>query len=380
MTHRVVILGAGFGGLELATTLSERAADDVTVTVIDQSDCFVFGFSKLEVMFGHTSTESVRAYYREIDKPSVEFRQEVVTAIDPAARRVSTYAGEYEADVLVVALGADLDPSATPGLVEHGHEFYSVEGAERLADVLPTFSSGHAVVGVVSAPYKCPPAPSEAAFLLHDFLTERGVRDAVDITVVSPLGTPVPVSAETSEAILKGFAERDITYVGGDGIRTVEPGQVTLRSGGTRPCDLLLGVPQHVVPPVVAAAGLTENGWVPVRSENLATRFPGVYAMGDVASAPVPRAGVFAENAATAVADDIIAGIRGSAAVPYDGAGSCYIEFGGGRVARVDATFITAGGPTAPFTPPSPALAEEKERFAATRLHRWFGRPAPPTE
>jgi sulfide:quinone oxidoreductase len=377
LTTRVVILGAGFGGLELATRLSERAAADVAVTLIDKSDSFVFGFSKLEVMFGRASVNGVRAYYREISKPSVEIRHEVVTTIDPLQRRVSTDRATYDADILVIALGADLDPSATPGLVEFGYEFYSVEGAAQLADLLPTVTSGHVVIGVVSAPYKCPPAPSEAAFLLHDFLTERGVRNAVDITVISPLGTPVPVSAETSEAILDGFAKRGITYIGGEGIRSVERGRLTLRSGGTQPCDLLLGVPRHTVPPVVAAAGLTEDGWVPVNPANLATRFPHVYAMGDVASAPVPRAGVFAENAAKAVAGDIIAGLRGGASSPYDGAGACYIEFGAGQVARVDATFITAGGPTAPFTPPSLAMAEEKERFAATRLHRWFGRSAP---
>jgi sulfide:quinone oxidoreductase len=374
MTTRVVILGAGFGGLELATLLSDRVADEVAVTLIDQSDSFVFGFSKLDVMFGRARPDDVRAYYGEINKKSVDVRQEVVTAIDPVARRVRTDVAEHEADLLVIALGADLDPAATPGLVEFGNEFYSVAGAARLGELLPRVTAGHVVVGVVSAPYKCPPAPSEAAFLLHDYFTERGVRDHVDITVVSPLGTPVPVSAATSQAILDGFAERAITYIGGDGISAVERGQVTLHSGPTRPCDLLLGVPQHLVPPVVAAAGMTEDGWVPVNPANLATRFPGVYALGDVASAPVPRAGVFAENAAKAVADDIVAVLKGGTSSPYDGAGSCYIEFGGGRVARVDATFLTAGGPTAPFTPPSSALAKEKDMFAATRLQRWFGR------
>ena len=373
MTTRVVILGAGFAGLELATLLSERVPTDVAVTLIDQSDSFVFGFAKFDVMFGRASADSVRSHYRQIHKPSVDYRQEVVTRIDPVARRVTTDAGDYTADILVIALGADLDPSATPGLVENGYEFYSVAGAARLAEVLPTVTSGHVVIGVAGTPYKCPPAPSEAAFLLHDFLTHRGVRDAVDITVISPLGTPVPVSAEMSQAILDGFAERGITYVGGEGIGSVQPGQVTLHSGRTYPCDLLLGVPRHTAPSAVTDAGLTEDGWIPVNSTNLSTRFPNVYALGDVASAPVPRAGVFAENAAKAVADDIVAGLGGGIPTPYDGAGTCHIEFGGGLVGRVDANFLTAGGLTAPFTPPSREIAQEKERSAATRLNRWFG-------
>ena len=130
---RVVILGAGFGGLELATSLSEGLGDDVDVTLIDRSDAFVFGFSKLDVMFGRTTLDAVRLPYRQIARPGVRFLQQTVTAIDPEARSVTTDGGVHEADVLVVALGADYDFDATPGLAEGGNEFYSVAGAERLA-------------------------------------------------------------------------------------------------------------------------------------------------------------------------------------------------------------------------------------------------------
>jgi sulfide:quinone oxidoreductase len=99
-----------------------------------------------------------------------------------------------------------------------------------------------------------------------------------------------------------------------------------------------------------------------------------VYALGDCADAPVPRAGVFAETAARAVADDIAAKIYGSEAiVPYDGKGSCYIEFGGGLVGKVDADLLSGPSPTAPFLAPSQELAIEKHRFASTRRQRWFG-------
>ena len=170
MNTRVLVLGAGFGGLELATTMSEALGGDVDVTLIDKNDAFVFGYSKLDVMFGRTAPEAVRLHYRDIAKPGVHFLQQTVTAIDPEARRVTTDGGGHEADFLIVALGADYDLDATPGLAEGGNEFYSVEGAERLREVLPTFSQGRAIVGVCGAPFKCPPAPSEAALLLHDYL------------------------------------------------------------------------------------------------------------------------------------------------------------------------------------------------------------------
>ena len=121
---------------------------------------------------------------------------------------MSTDGGQYEADILVVALGADYDLDATPGLAEGGNEFYSVAGAERMRELLPGFSEGRAVIGVCGAPFKCPPAPSEAALLLHDHLSERGVRDACEITLLMPLPSPVPPSPGTSEALLEAFAER----------------------------------------------------------------------------------------------------------------------------------------------------------------------------
>src|SRR6476659_426166 len=129
MKQRVLILGAGFGGLELATRLSEPIPDAVDVTLIDRNDAFVFGFSKLEVMMGRKTADASRLPYREIRKPSVEFRQETVTAIDPVTRRVTTDAGSYDADFLVVALGADYDMDATPGLAEGGFEYYTIPGA-----------------------------------------------------------------------------------------------------------------------------------------------------------------------------------------------------------------------------------------------------------
>jgi len=133
MSKRIVVLGAGFGGLELCTVLSEALGDEVDVTLIDQCEAFVFGFSKLDVMFGRTTPEAVRLPYRDIVKPGVRLVRETVTAIDPEARRVRTDAGEHEADVLVIALGASYEMDATPGLAEGGNEFYSVAGAQRLA-------------------------------------------------------------------------------------------------------------------------------------------------------------------------------------------------------------------------------------------------------
>jgi sulfide:quinone oxidoreductase len=376
MKLRVVVLGAGFGGLELSAMLSEALPGRLDLTLIDKNDSFIFGFSKLDVMFGRKTPDAVRVAYRGIEKPGVVFRQEAITAIDPEARRVTTDGGSYEADVLVVALGADYDPGATPGLAEGGNEFYSVPGAERLRDVLPAFSTGRAIVGVASTPFKCPPAPSEAALLLHDYLTDRGVRDACDISLVMPFGIPIPPSPETSQALLGAFAERGITFVPNRLVRELDParGVAILDDESEMPYELFLGVPRHRVPDVVAASGMTEDGWIPVNPKNLKTRFPGVYAVGDVTSVGTPKAGVFAEGAARVAAASVIAELEsGEQPAAYAGAGSCFVEFGAGRVGRVDVDFLSGPSPTGSFIEPSVSLVAEKEHFGSSRRARWFG-------
>jgi sulfide:quinone oxidoreductase len=357
--------------------LSQAPSDDFEVTLIERGDSFVFGFSKLDVMFGRTSAAAVKLPYSEIAKPGVRLLRETVTGIDPEAKTVTTDADTHEADVLVIALGADYDYEATPGLLESGNEFYSVAGAERLAALLPEFTSGRVVIGVCGAPYKCPPGPSEAALLLHDQLTARGVRGECQITFVTPLPSPVPPSPETSRALVGAFAERGIEFMPGRKIASLdgERGTVLLDGGEELPYDLFLGVPRHKAAAVVDASGITgEETYVPVEPRTLRTRYPDVYAIGDVAQVGVPKAGVFAEGAARVVAAQLIAEAqRGEQPDGYDGRGSCYIEFGSGRVGRVDVDFFSGPQPTGTYQEPSVALVAEKEQFGSSRRARWFG-------
>ena len=376
MKKRVLILGAGFGGLELSSLLSEQLGDTVETTLIEKSDSFVFGYSKLEVMFGRATPEAVRLPYRSIAKPGVRFVQQTITAIDPVARRVTTNGGVFEADYLVIALGADYDIVATPGLADVGHEFYSVAGAERVRTVLPAFKSGKAIVGVCGAPFKCPPAPSEAALLLHDYLEERGVRERCDITLVMPFGTPVPPSPDTSAALQAAFAECNITFIPNRKVSALSATRrmAVLDNGSELPYDLFLGIPKHVAPAVVEASGLTENGWIPVNPRTLETRHPGVYAIGDVSNTGTPKAGVFAEGAARSVATSLIVALSSAGVYePYGGTGTCYVEFGGGRVGRVDVDFFSGPKPTGTYQKASTEGSAEKEHFGSTRRARWFG-------
>ena len=373
---RVVILGAGFGGLELSTRLSEEFGDAIDVVLIDKNDAFVFGFSKLDVMFGRAVPAGVRHAYRDVVKPGVRFIQTVVRSIDPAAKRVETDAGAFEGDVLVVALGADLDPAATPGLLEGGHEFYTVDGAFATRDVIESFDGGRVLIGVLSTPYKCPPAPSETALLMHEYLTRRGLRDRSAIALVVDFPRPIPPSPAASELLLTTFAERGIEWHPRREVCELDPARqiATTRDGGELAYDLFLAVPVHRAPAVVVESGLTVDGWIPVNSLTLETSFPGVFAIGDVAAVGTPRAGVFAEGHAAIAAEHISALLRGAtSSAEYGGRGVCYIEFGDEQVAKVDVTFFgdqrsgELGGPDGD-------LRAEKAEFGASRVKRWFGK------
>jgi sulfide:quinone oxidoreductase len=276
--------------------------------------------------------------------------------------------------VLVIALGADYDMSATPGLAEHGNEFYSFAGAQKLREVLPTFKKGRVLVGVTSTPFKCPPAPSEAALLMHDYLVNRGVRADCEISLVMPFGVPIPPSPDTSKALIRAFSERGISFVPNRLVRSLEAGRraAILDNGEEMPYDLFLGIPKHRVPEAVAASGMTVDGWIPVDTKTLKTKFENVYAVGDVNSVGTPKAGVFAEGAARTVAEQIIAGVRGGKAAAYRGVGTCYIEFGAERVGQVSVEFL-AGPPTGTFTEPSVELVKDKALFGSSRRAKWFG-------
>jgi len=375
----VLVLGAGFGGLELATRLSELYGDAVRVTLLDRSDSFYFGFSKLEVMLGRQSSDDVRLFYGDVAKDGVEFRRETVTGIDAATRRVTTDAGSYDPDFLVLALGADYDLDGTPGLREGGSEYYTLAGAERLRDTLDAFDGGKVLLSVLGQPFKCPPAPFEGAFLLHEHFTQRGIRESVQLTITFPMQRPVPVTAAVSQLFRDGLAERGIEERPQALVTSIDPAkkEARLATGETLAYDLFVGIPVHRAPDPLPASGLLVAGWVPVDQSNLRTQHAGVYAIGDVCTGPRPvaKAGIFAEAAARVVADDIAAAISGGdPPAPYGGSGICYAEFGDGLVSRVEVDFLGGDAPAAEPHPATLAHAAEKAEFAATRRARWFGR------
>lgn len=175
---------------------------------------------------------------------------------------------------------------------------------------------------------------------------------------------------------MAAFAERNIEFIPSRRVASVDNARnvAVLNDGREMDFDLFLGVPKHRVPPVVLESGMAENGWIPVNPRSLETKFQNVYAVGDGAATGTPKAGVFAEGAAKAVATALIARLsQRCEAVPYNGFGTCYIEFGAGRIGKVEVDFFSGPSPTGNYHEPSVSLRADKEHFGSSRRARWFG-------
>jgi len=376
---KVLILGAGFGGLETATGLADVLGDGYEITLVDKNESFSVGFAKIDVLFGRRTEEQVRSRYADLRAANVRFVRADITAIDTDGKTVATSAGSFGWDYLVVALGADLDPDATPGFRDSGaHEFYSMAGAVRLRPVIEAFSSGTVVFGILGAPIKCPPAPHEVAYQLHERFVERGVRDRITMKMVIPGPRPVPNPA-AAEALERLLAERDIELVPGTAIRSIDAAaKQVVHAGGALAYDLFIGVPVHVPPAVVRASALFDKGFVAVSTVNLETRVPDVYAVGDVTRLPagenfVPKAGAFAEDAARTVVSDIaLKEGRAAERLKFRAQGACYFEIGGGLVGKIAADYYGGEKPKMSVEGPSAALHLDKEDFEVSRRDRWF--------
>jgi sulfide:quinone oxidoreductase len=381
VSARTLILGGGFGGIATAVELRRLLDDDHEIVLVDRRPQFAMGLRKLWELVGHGTVADGSRSRALLARHGVEFLQTEIEAIDPSGRRAETSDGRLDGDHLVVALGAVSRPDFVPGLAEHGHDVWSFAGVPAAAEALRAFDGGRIVVLIAGAPYPCPPAPYECVLHLHEHLLARGLRDRTELSVATLQPMLLPnAGREGSEWMGGQLTERGIAHRLGAKTERVEPGLVVLAEGEL-PFDLLIAVPPHRPPAVVAESGLTAgHGWIAVDAGTLATAHEGVYAVGDVTliplanGLPLPKAGVMAELQGTRVARAIAAELRGEEPpAPFDGSGFCPIELGSGSAALVEGHWYAEPEPVVTITGPSAANAAEKAAFEAEHLERWFG-------
>ena len=376
---RVLILGGGFGGIATARRLKQRLASDVDVILVDRRDTFMVGFRKSWALVGESTLEDGQKPIDSLSSLGVHVLHDPVRVIEPKDR--AAYMGDQriDADALVVALGAELNPSAVPGFAEHALNVYDPNEIPRAAEALNNFNGGRLVIGIFGAPYKCPPAPYEMALLISDRFKARGVK--AKITVFSPQPMSLPVLGSVGcDLIESRLADNGIDFFPNHKATGIEAGEVVFANKRI-PYDLLLGVPPHRPPAPVRESGLVgPSGWVDVNKRTLETSFPDVYAIGDVTQImlangkPLPKAGLFAEQMGETVADRIASGFVGEAPTAiFTGEGGCYLEVGDGKAMMVRGNFLAEPEPEVMLTEASTDLLNEKRSFETQRLLEWFG-------
>ena len=344
-SQTIMVLGGGVGGIVAANELRLKLPGPHRVVLVERNELHAFAPSFLWIMTGERKPDQVRTPLAKLLRKGVELIHAEVTAIDPAARKVTTSVAEIPFDHLLIALGADLAPELIPGLEESAHTFYTFDGAARLRDALSNLTGGRIAVLVASMPYKCPGAPHEGAMLIADHFRRRGPSSKVEIHLFTPEPQPMPVAGPQLGEAVRGMLEsKGIAFHPLHKLRAVEPTskRLSFENEAQFDFDLLVAIPPHRAPKVVAESGLTNPaGWVSVDPHTLATPQPGVYAIGDITAIPIPgrwkpdvpmmlpKAGVFAHAQAEVVAARIASGITGQGSpAAFSGNGYCMLEAG----------------------------------------------------
>ncbi len=379
----ILILGSGIGGLAVANELRRALPREHRITLVDRESTYVFGLSLLWLMTGDRTRDKIVRPLSRLDRKGIEVVRGEIGRIDAERREVTVDGKKLSADYLVIALGAEYAPETIPGLPEAGHNFYTLSGAESFRDALASFNGGRLVVLTSHPVYKCPPAPYEAAMLLEHYCRRRGIRDKTEISVYAAEQGPMALAGPEVSKELRNIVEsKRIAYHPAHQIVSADPAKRTLRfeNQAEAAYDLLAYVPPHRAARAARDSGLTgDGGWIPTDRHTLATKYPGVYALGDVVSIPLtagkplPKAGVFALGQGQVVAKNIASEIKGQPPhAAFGGAGVCFVEVGDGKAAMGTGNFYAEPLPRIVLKPPGGLWHLAKMLLEKDWLRRWF--------
>ena len=370
-SNEVLILGGGSGGLATAGRLKELLGDKISITVIDKQRSFVMGFSLLRVMTGEKTEQEVTVPKEKVSQKGIKFINTEVNRIDVNNGIVRTDQGEFVYDYLVVALGAELAPEKIPGF-ESAFHMYTLEDAKKLRDALSSFRGGSIRLVVSSTPFKCPPAPYEAAMLIDDHLRNKGLRDKSDIQIFTPEPQPMPIAGpEVGNTVVSMLNEKGIGFHSNTKVSLIDGSskQIVFENSSREKYDLLIAIPPHTTPKVIRESGglADASEWISVDPKNMQTKYDRVYAIGDVAAVKLPsgmmlpKAATFAFGQAEIVASNIASSVLGTETRNWDGFGECFIETGSGNAAYGSGSFYSSPKPVINLQIPSKELRERKD-------------------
>jgi sulfide:quinone oxidoreductase len=387
MGKKIVILGAGFGGLCISNILRKNLDDTHDIIVIDKKDYFMMGLTNLWILDGRRKLENSKIPLTNLKSKGITFIQDEITKIDTKSKLVKTLHNDDQPyDFLVIALGTDMSTNMIPGFNTYStFNLYDGECIPSLRKNILSLEKGKIAIVIMGFPYKCPPAPYESALIINQILRNSDKRKQIDIEIYFPSYLPLPVAGEQLNSKLTFMLKKqNLNLFPNYSLKEVHSNNLEFYNCQKKEYDILVGIPFHLPPPVIKKSGLLEpkENWISVNRFTLETRFKDLFAIGDVTEIKindiiaVPKAGIFAEGQARAVASQIIHTIgNGSQEYPivdFDGKGFCFMETGNGKAGFIDTNFYNSEGATTILKNPSTIYYKKKINFEKHRIEEWL--------
>ncbi len=387
---RIVILGAGFGGLACAHLLRKNLSQEHHITVIDKKDYFLMGFVNLWILYGNRNLIESKIALSNLHGKGISFVQDEITAINPIEKNITTATQrhKHEYDYLIIALGAEYDLDQINGFEENGgFNLYDAEQIPKLRKEILSLRQGRIAICITSFPYKCPPAPYEASLLINNILIKNNTKKDIDVDIYTPSPIALPVAGpQVSQDIVNLLDRNQIHFHPSYKLKSVSSTEsIYFEYGSNRKeninYNILIAIPPHTLPSLIKMSGLIKDGqnWIDVDKFTLKTRYENVFAIGDVTEIKVnhkvsiPKAGIFAEGQAKVVCQQIIDNIKNQSSNPkYDGKGFCFMEIGDNKAGYIDADFYNEEGPITRLEPPNEESYKKKIDFEKNRINDWL--------
>jgi sulfide:quinone oxidoreductase len=389
MGKKIIILGAGFGGLCISNILRKNLDYTHDVIIIDKKDYFMMGLTNLWILDGRKKIDNSKIPLKNLESKGITFIHDEITKIDTKSKQIKMLhqVDHLYYDFLVIALGAEMSTNMIHGFTKpNSYNLYDGESIPALRKKILSLEKGKIAIVIMGSPYKCPPAPYESAFIIDQMIRKINRRNKIDLDIYFPSQLPLPVAGKQPNSKLSFMLKKqNINLFPNHTLKKVYKNYLEFHNGEKKEYNILVGIPFHLPPSVLKKSGLVEesSNWISVNKSTLETRFKDIFAIGDVTeikindTISIPKAGIFAEGQARSVASQIINKICNVSEeyyhlLQFDGKGFCFMDTGNGKAGFIDTDFYNRNGPITILKEPSIIYNKKKINFEKQRIKKWL--------